>query len=203
MKNTVSRATIERIPIYIEYLKSLNDDYVSATTVAKGLSFGEVQVRKDLGMVSGAGRPRIGYETKKLISDLEHFIGKDNPQNAVIVGAGKLGMALLGYNGFEQFGVKIAAAFDCKVNNEEVFGTPIYPVARLCEYCKEKSVRIGIITVPAESAQEICDIMVETGITAIWNFAPTILKAPEDISIINEKLALSLNVLRQTITPVI
>ncbi len=201
MKNTVSRATIERIPIYIDYLKSLNEVYVSATTIAKGLSFGEVQVRKDLGIVSGAGRPRIGYETNKLICDLEHFIGKDNPQDAIIVGAGKLGMALLGYNGFEQFGVKITAAFDSDIKNKYNVAVPVYPIEKLCEYCTEKNVKIGIITVPMESAQSVCDMMISSGITGIWNFAPITLQASDEITVVNEKLALSLNVLRQKIIP--
>lgn len=197
MKNAVSRAMVERIPIYLDYLKKSNKSSVSATVIAKDLSYGEVQVRKDLNYISGAGRPRIGYQTNELIKDIEHFIGKDIPNKAVIVGAGKLGLALLEYDGFREFGVEITAAFDSEPKKSSK--ATVYHAGELSDYCKENQVKIGIITVPAESAQEVCDEMVASGITAIWNFAPITLEVPQDITVINEKLAISLSMLRQTL----
>jgi len=114
-KNSIPKATLGRIPRYLNYLKELSCDkvpYVSATTVAKELELGEVLVRKDLSMVSGAGRPRIGYDTKTLIGQLEDCLGYNKLTLAVLVGAGRLGRALLQYDGFRHYGVKIAAAFD-------------------------------------------------------------------------------------------
>lgn len=203
MRNAVSRAMVERIPIYLDYLKKIKSPSVSATVIAKDLSYGEVQVRKDLSFISGAGRPRIGYQTDELIRDIEHFIGKDVPNEAIIVGAGKLGLALLDYNGFEEFGVKITAAFDSKPQINNSSNVKIYTVSQLNDYCKERKVKIGIITVPAENAQEVCDQMVASGVKAIWNFAPITLNVPYGVTVINEKLAISLSMLRQTISPVV
>lgn len=199
MKNAVSRATVERIPVYLDYLRKSDSDSVSATVIARDLRYGEVQVRKDLNAISGAGRPRLGYSTDRLIRDLEQFMGKDIPDCAVIAGAGKLGSALLGYNGFEQFGVKITAAFDSQPKPHDCCGVRIFPVESLGEYCTKHSIKIGIITVPAENAQSVCDLMVKSGITAIWNFAPVTLETPSGITVINEKLAISLRMLRQTV----
>ena len=174
---TIPKATLGRLPGYLQYLRGLAETKrknISATAIAKGLALGDVQVRKDLAAVSGAGKPKIGYETDQLILDIERHLGHDNLTNAVLVGAGKLGRALLDYDGFESFGVKIVAGFDC---NHQIMQTGvqkrnILPIGSLTEYCKDNGVRLGIITVGQGSAQEVCDRMVASGITAIWNFAP-------------------------------
>ena len=194
---TIPKATLGRLPGYLQYLRGLAETKrknISATAIAKGLALGDVQVRKDLAAVSGAGKPKIGYETDQLILDIERHLGHDNLTNAVLVGAGKLGRALLDYDGFESFGVKIVAGFDC---NDQIMQTGvqkrnILPIGSLTEYCKDNSVRLGIITVGQGSAQEVCDRMVASGITAIWNFAPCALRVPEGILLKQENLALSL-----------
>lgn len=194
---TIPKATLGRLPGYLQYLRGLAETKrknISATAIAKGLALGDVQVRKDLAAVSGAGKPKIGYETDQLILDIERHLGHDNLTNAVLVGAGKLGRALLDYDGFESFGVKIVAGFDC---NDQIMQTGvqkrnILPIGSLTEYCKDNGVRLGIITVGQGSAQEVCDRMVASGITAIWNFAPCALRVPEGILLKQENLALSL-----------
>ncbi len=193
----VMRATLGRLPVYLEYLKSLDlsvNENISATIIAKALGLGEVQVRKDLSTVSGAGRPKLGYKTKALIKRLEDVLGRKKVTKAVIVGAGKLGKALYAYGGFGNYGLEVAAAFD---SNSEITGTndsgkDILPLNKLEEYCIENGVKIGIITVPAHAAQDICNRMTNCGITAIWNFAPCQLCVPEGITLQNENLALSL-----------
>ena len=120
---SVSKATLGRLPGYLQYLRSLPESHggtISATAIAKGLALGEVQVRKDLATVSGAGKPKIGYETSKLIRDIEDHLGYENLTNAVLVGAGKLGRALLDYDGFEDFGVRSGA---CRYGDGLVVGT--------------------------------------------------------------------------------
>ena len=116
-RSEVPRATLGRIPSYLKYLKSLPQDVrtISATSLAKGLGLGEVQVRKDLSAVSGAGRPKIGYYTAELIASLEVFLGCGDQSGAIIIGAGKLGRALLDYQGFSEYGLEILAAFDTAV----------------------------------------------------------------------------------------
>ena len=98
----VPKATLGRLPAYLGYLKQLESETVSATSISRALGFGEVQVRKDLGAVSGEGRPRVGYVTSELISSIEHCLGSGNIRKAVLVGAGKLGRALLDYSGFSE-----------------------------------------------------------------------------------------------------
>ena len=173
---SIPKATLGRIPTYVQYLRELPDESdlnISATKIARGLSLGEVQVRKDLAMISGSGKPRIGYERSALIRDLERHLGSQSLTNAVLVGVGKLGRALLDFGSFEEFGVRIVAGFDC---NESIFkiskDKSILPIKDIESFCADNDVRIGIITVGQGSAQEVFDKLVACGIKAIWNFAP-------------------------------
>ena len=192
----IPKATLGRLPLYIQFLRALPDESgttISATKIARGVSLGEVQVRKDLAMISGRGKPKIGYDRAKLISDLERHLGYEGSTNAVLIGAGKLGRALLEYDGFEEFGIRILAGFDC---NEKAIQTgknkSVLPIKDIESFCAEYSVKIGIITVGQGSAQEVCDKLVSCGIKAIWNFAPCTLNIPSDIVLKQENLALSL-----------
>lgn len=195
--NQITRATLGRLPLYLNYLKQIESSgttSISATTIAKALSLGEVQVRKDLASVSGAGKPKVGYESSDLIKRLEDTLGSNSITSAVLVGAGKLGRALLDYTGFEEFGIKIIAAFD---SNDEVIrfsktSKDILPISTLSEYCIANNVKLGIITVGQGSAQQVCNMMEESGIKAIWNFAPCNLEVSDGILVKNENLALSL-----------
>lgn len=200
-KSSIPKATLGRIPRYLNYLKGLTISNISATTIAKELNLGEVQVRKDLAVVSGAGRPRIGYDTETLISQLEDCLGYNQLTLAVLVGAGRLGRALLQYDGFVHYGVKIKAAFD---SNDCVLGldskTEILPMNKFSDFCKENNIALGIITVGEGSAQEVCNQMIASGIKAIWNFAPCKLQVPDGIILQNENLALSLAHLRNRLS---
>ena len=195
--NQITRATLGRLPLYLNYLKQIESSgttSISATTIAKALSLGEVQVRKELASVSGAGKPKVGYESSDLIKRLEDTLGSNSITSAVLVGAGKLGRALLDYNGFEEFGIKIIAAFD---SNDEVIrfsktSKDILPISTLSEYCIANNVKLGIITVGQGSAQQVCNMMEQSGIKAIWNFAPCNLEVSDGILVKNENLALSL-----------
>ncbi len=201
---SIPKATLGRLPQYLQYLRSLSDSHstISATAIAKGLSLGDVQVRKDLAAVSGTGKPKIGYELDKLIGDIESHLGYERLTHAVLVGAGKLGRALLDYDGFEDFGVKIVAGFDC---NEQIIqrgnsSKSILPIKELDTYCAENRVKLGIITVGQGSAQDVCDKLVAIGIEAIWNFAPCALEVPSGVLLKQENLALSLAYLNNQIS---
>ena len=114
-QKTISKSVLKRLPGYLAYLKSMPENspnHISATALAAALGMGEVQVRKDLAMVSDGGRPKIGYLREALIDDIEQFLGYDNTTDAVLIGAGKLGQALMAYRGFEEYGLNIRAAFD-------------------------------------------------------------------------------------------
>ncbi len=200
MNKQISKRTLYRLPIYLSLLQEKEREgveYISATTIANLLDLNHVQVRKDLSCASSAGRPKVGYETKVLINDLQNFLDYNNTKNAVIVGAGDLGKALLGYNGFTSYGLNVIAAFD---TNEEICGTdikgkPIYNIDKIEEMVSKYDIAIGIITTPAQFAQATCDRLVKCGVKAIWNFAPTSLTVPKDIIVQNENMATSLAIL--------
>lgn len=201
-KTEISRATIGRIPIYLECLKNLPScvETISATNVAKALGLGEVQVRKDLAALCGFGKPKIGYMVSDLKASLESFLGCKNG-GTVIIGAGRLGKALLDYEGFSNFGISILAAFDTKALGEErsARGKPLLPMEELPGFCKENDVKIGIIAVPADAAQDVCNRLCEIGIRAIWCFAPCLLYKPADVTIQYENMATSLAYLKMQI----
>ena len=195
----VSKKMLKRLPLYLDYLRSLPEEVqnVSATTIARGLELGDVQVRKDLALISEAGRQKVGRSRKVLTQDIETHLDLATKTGAVIVGAGKLGRALLEYGGFGEYGMTILAGFDMNADQRHPGpGKPVYPMDRLRSFCQTYAVNIGIITVPAECAQDICDRLVACGIKAIWNFAPVQLTVPEDVLVQNENLALSMTALR-------
>ena len=198
-RKEISKSVLKRLPGYLSYLKSLPEGtatYISATALANALGMGEVQVRKDLALVSDGGRPKVGYLRESLIEDISQFLGYDNTTDAILIGAGKLGQALLGYIGFEAYGLNILAAFDAAPAAERTEeGKPIYHIDQLESFCCSHNVLMGIITVPAEHAQQVCDQLIAAGIKAIWNFAPTHLDVPQNILVQNENMATSLAVL--------
>ena len=199
MEKKVSKAVLKRLPGYLAYLKSTQDQdspYISATALAAALGMGEVQVRKDLASVSDGGRPKIGYLRESLIYDIEQFLGYDNTTDAVLIGAGKLGQALLDYKGFQEYGLNVLAAFDINPERESAeSGKPILPIDKLEQFCRAHKVLMGIITVPDHHALEVCDKLIGCGIKAIWNFAPVHLEVPPHILVQSENMATSLAVL--------
>ncbi|HCK86512.1 MAG: redox-sensing transcriptional repressor Rex [Acutalibacteraceae bacterium] len=198
MTQNISKHTLQRLPMYLSYIKGLPEDApknISATTIAEALQLNDVQVRKDLASVSSSGKPKVGYNVKDLIAELEAFLGYNDIDNAVIVGAGSLGKALLNYSGFKAYGLNIIAAFDLCEEPTEFQGKTVFPIAQLESFCRKVNIHIGIITVPASSAQEICDLLVNSGIRAIWNFAPVHLVVPDGILVQNENMASSLALL--------
>ena len=192
----ISKNSLKRLPFYIDYLKkrkALGDVFISSTAIAKGLGLNDVQVRKDLALVSSIeGKPGIGFNIDKLIIDLENFLGMNSVNDAILVGAGKLGQALLHYVGFTH-NLNIVRAFDNDKN--KCNKTKIYNIDEMSDFIKQNNIKIGIITVPKEYAQEVCDLLIESGIKAIWNFAPVNLKLPENIAIKNEDLSSSFLIL--------
>ena len=192
----ISMAGLNRLPKYLRILKEKqlnNIQNISSTLIAEELKLNPIQVRKDLALVSKTdGKPGVGFETNQLIADIEKFLGVNNSRNAIILGAGRLGQALLNYNGFGN-DVNILMAFDnekSKCDNKKIFH-----INTLEKKILEKDIHIAIITMPANNAQEMCDRLVNSGIKAIWNFAPTNLKVPENIVIKNEDLSTSLLIL--------
>jgi redox-sensing transcriptional repressor len=205
MKGTkISQTALARLPKYLCHLRSLTKDTpvnISATAIAAALDMGEVQVRKDLAMISDGGKPKTGYIVSDLIGELETFLGYNDVDDAVIVGAGKLGTALLNYTGFHEYGLNVVAAFDIDDDalEKESPQNKLFHISKFNDLCKRMKTRIGIITVPAQSAQDVCDMMVEAGILAILNFAPTHLKVPEYVLLENVNIAATLALLSKNL----
>lgn len=190
----ISVSTLQRLPAYLRILKSLNEqEYVSSTMIADKLNLNSIQVRKDLACVSSSeGKARLGFERIKLIEDIEAFLEIDNTTDVIVVGAGRIGQALMHYNNFENK-VNILMGFDSdlrKCDNKKIF-----PISKLGNLVKRMNIHVAILTVPASSAQEVCDILVNSGIKAIWNFTTVHLETPESVIVKNEDLSASLMLL--------
>lgn len=191
-------STLSRLPLYHCYLKDRQREgqhYVSATVIAQSLSLNSVLVRKDLASISRLpGKPRMGFSIAPLLADLEEYLGYNNLDEALIVGVGSLGRALLAYEAFEQYGLSIVVGFDSDegLSGIRVGGKPVLPMSKLADMVRRLGIRIGIITVPKDQAQRVCDALVEAGIRAIWNFAPVHLDVPSGVLLKNENLAASL-----------
>ena len=131
------------------------------------------------------------------MQDIEAYLNFAEDTGTIVVGAGKLGRALLDYTGFEKAGFNVMAGFDIEPSVDiSEGGKPIYPISRLEHFCRHYDVHIGVIAVPAESAQDVCDSLVSCGIRAIWNFAPVHLQVPDSVIVQSENLAVSLTSLR-------
>jgi redox-sensing transcriptional repressor len=202
---TVPEPTLRRLPLYHRFLKDLQaarQEFVSCTDIGLELDLDPTQVRKDLESIGVAGRPRIGYVLAGVVDKLEDFLGWKNTNDAFLAGAGSMGSALLGYNKFEQCGLKIVAAFDLDPSKigAQIHGKHVLPLGKLTDLARRMHILIGIVTVPAAEAQGVADMMVAGGIRAIWNFAPVRLRVPEHIIVHNEDLYCSLASLSQKLS---
>jgi redox-sensing transcriptional repressor len=206
--NSIPNATLKRLPNYRNYLKMAQREgvkYISSTIIAEDLKQNPVQVRKDLALTGCVGIPRRGFKVDELIRNINKVLRYDNVNDAILVGAGKLGRAMISYSGFSEYGLNIIAAFD--VNKSlyytEINGRKILPLSEMKDIIENLNIHIGIITVPAKNAQEVCDLMIQCGIRAIWNFAPTHLNVPDSIIVQNENMAASLAILSKKLEEIL
>ncbi len=200
LKIKIPEPTIRRLANYrsvlINYLQ-LGIKNISSATIADELDLDSIQVRKDIQHTGIVGLPKVGYEINKLINAIDSCLNWNRTEYAILVGAGSLGSALLGYEGFRNNGVIFVAAFD---TNKFRIGTNIHAIkvfesGNMMSYVKMMKIRLGVLTVPAIAAQECARQMVEAGIKAIWNFTPVKLKVPHDVIVENAQVASSLAVL--------
>lgn len=197
----IPEPTLRRLPIYYQYIKKFSQenksDFISCTRIARDLHLIAIQVRKDLEYTAAQGKPKIGYCVSDLLRAIECFLGWNNTTEAILVGSGHLGAALLGYNGFKDYGLNIIAAFDSDTRKigKEIHGRKIFSIKKMPSIIKRTNIKIGILTAPGGVAQELADLMIDAGIRAIWNFAPTKISASSEVIIQHENLASSLVVL--------
>ena len=198
--NSVPIPVLRRMPAYLSFVKTLQKQgeiYVSSTRIAEYMGIDSTQVAKDLSHTGISGKTRVGYEVDSFVEVLEKFLGFSSVDSAFLVGAGSLGCALLQDKGLSAFGLRIEAAFDTdKVKiGTKVNDIDIHHIDQLRAMAAERKVVIGIITVPAENAQNVADLMVAWGIKAIWNFTPARIKVPTHIVVQNTTIYMNLAIL--------
>lgn len=193
----IPEGSLRRLPIYLRFLQQMAIDgvaQVSCADISRGLDLDPTQVRKDIEMTGIVGKPRVGYPLVDLVIWLENFLGWNRPKGAVLVGAGSLGSALLGYEKFRSHGMEIVAAFDIDPEKigQRIHGREIQPLGFLPDFVRNTRTFLGVIATPAAAAQSVADLMVSGGIQAIWNFAPAHIQVPDFIILQNEDLYHSL-----------
>ena len=208
-ETAVSLAVYNRMPMYLKILRELKAQglqYVSSVAIADLVHINASVVKNDLSYaIKSVGKPKLGYETASLIEDIEEFLGYNNSKDAILVGTGKLGQALMGYEGFTAYGLNIIAGFDIDDKNigREINGKKILPTGKLESAIKKLNIKIAILTIPQAHAQEMTDMLVKAGIRAIWNFTPAHIKVPENVAIRNENMAASLAILSQQLKEIL
>lgn len=196
---SVSVPTVRRLPLYMAILKEIEpaSEHVSSTLIADRLGLEQIQVRKDLAGIGVAGQPAVGFNVRELIGAIEQLLGWDNMRDAILVGTGNLGQALLGYDGFSRYGLNIVAAFDSnpEIIGMKIHGKPVFDIEVLSSLTERMHIQIGVLAVPGKVAQQVADTLIEAGIHAIWNFTPVKVNVNNNIIVEQVDLAASLAVL--------
>ena len=200
----IPEATVSRLSVYSRYLTEVEKQEIASISsgeIAEGVGGTPAQVRKDLAYFGEFGTRGVGYNVKQLNQEIMNILGLTKRWNMILIGAGNLGSALSQYRGFRERGFQIMGVFDNDLNKVglKLNGLPIYAVSQMAEFIEKNDVAIGIIAVPAEYAQDIADILVETDIRGILNFAPVVLTIPEEVEIRNVDLTVNLEVLTYNI----
>ncbi len=192
-RNKISMAVIKRLPKYHRYLRELlakDIQRISSKELSDIIGFTASQIRQDFNNFGGFGQQGYGYNVEDLYSEIGKILGLDGSYKSILIGAGHLGQALAKYEGFHDYGFHLTGIFDI---SDEVIGTKIQnvevmPMEKMTEFASSENIDIAYICVNADSAQEITDMLVESGVRAIWNFAPVDLKVPEHITVENVHL---------------
>ena len=200
MKREIPVAVIRRMPKYHRELLILDqagEDFVSTPKLAAATGVHDSQIRKDIALTGLRGVPKRGHKIKDLISAIETFLNWNDVSSAFLIGVGNIGKALLNYTNYEQYGLKIIAAFDTNpdVIGQKINGIQVFDVSKLENLVQRLKVPVGVITVPASAAQETAEALVRSGIKGIWNFAPVTLDIPDYIILENVNLYHGLGVL--------
>ena len=193
----ISQAVIRRLPRYYRYLGELlvnNVERISSNELSMKMNVTASQIRQDLNNFGGFGQQGYGYNVKYLHTEIGKILGLDVKHNFIIIGAGNLGQALANYASFERSGFVLKGIFDVNPRLEGVTirGVPIQMMDHLKTYVMENDIDIAVLTIPKAKAIEVAEILAETPIKGIWNFAHTDLHLPKSIIVENVHLSESL-----------
>ncbi len=193
----ISQAVIQRLPRYYRYLGDLLENEVeriSSSDLSKKMNVTASQIRQDLNNFGGFGQQGYGYNVKYLHTEIGKILGLDEKHHFVIIGAGNLGQALANYSSFESGGFILTGIFDVNpdLKGVTIRGIPIRMMDELKDFIKNNHIEIAVLTLPKAHAGEVADMLADTGIKGIWNFAHTDLKLPDSITVENVHLSDSL-----------
>lgn len=196
----ISESTVRRLSLYLQYLEQTRDQgrpTVSSEELARRSGATSAQVRKDLSFFGSFGKRGMGYEVSALVTRLREILGLERGYRVVLVGAGKIGGALVHYEGFRRRGFEVSAIYDRdpKKIGSRSNGLVVRDVKQLEADLKKEPTDIGIVVTPAEAAQEVADRLVRAGVKALLNFAPVQLKVPRDVEVKTVNMAQELEAL--------
>ncbi len=191
--NLLPEPTLRRLPWYLAYVAMLKHEgveKVSSRRLAEDLAVDASQIAKDLSFLRIKGKTRIGYDLAELEETLKQFLGFASTHNAVMVGAGSLGAALMCDSGLNHYGLNIVAGIDTNPQLADtcIKGIPVFPPSELSQLVKRLDIQIGIIAVPVEQAQDVADSLVGAGIKALWNFTPRRIRVKPGIVVSNTSI---------------
>jgi redox-sensing transcriptional repressor len=186
--DSIPNPAVRRLSLYLRQLESFKRKErrtISSKQLGESLNLTDAQVRKDLAYFGQFGHPGIGYRVEDLIGQVKHILGTDKTWNVLLIGAGNLGRALMAYHGFDAKGFRLVAVFD---NDKSKAGKKtgdftVQPLSELVETVQRLSIRLAMLAVPAEVAQDVADQLVEAGIRGLLNFAPVSIQVPEDVAL--------------------
>ncbi|MCM8709871.1 redox-sensing transcriptional repressor Rex [Clostridium sp. SYSU_GA19001] len=196
-KSNISMAVIKRLPKYHRYLSELlkNDvDRISSKELSEKIGFTASQIRQDLNCFGDFGQQGYGYNVKDLYNEISAILGLSKEYKHIIIGAGNIGQAIANYTRFDKLGFELEGIFDAnpKLIGLKIRDIEIQDIDNLTSFLKTHKIDIGVICVPKNNAQKVCNLLVENGIKGIWNFAPTDLIVPDDVVVENVHLSESL-----------
>jgi redox-sensing transcriptional repressor len=194
---TIPKTVSQRLSLYLRVLQELareEIETVSSQALALRLEIQAAQVRKDLAYFGHFGSPGVGYRVEHLISQVKRILGTDRGWDVALVGAGRLGSALVRYGGFAEQGFRITAVFDADIERHgtQVDSLTVEPMSALPGALRDRGISLAIVAVPAAFAQSVADELVAAGIKGILNFAPLRLSLPESVSLVAVDLAVQL-----------
>jgi redox-sensing transcriptional repressor len=202
---SIPNPAVRRLSLYLRQLESFERSgrrTISSKQLGESLHLTDAQVRKDLAYFGQFGHPGIGYKVEDLIREVRKILGTDKTWGVILVGAGNIGRAMAGYRGFDRKGFRVVAVFDNDVNKigRKLGGFTIQPLAELAETIQKNSVRLAILAVPADHAQDVVDQLVEAGVRGLLNFAPVSLTVPHNVALNTVDMAVQLEQLAFQVT---
>jgi redox-sensing transcriptional repressor len=196
-RQRIPRPTVKRLSLYLRELEALagrDRHTISSKEIGGHLGLTDAQVRKDFAYFGQFGHPGVGYRVGDLIAQLRRILGTDKQWNACVVGAGNIGRALMAYPRFIRKGFDIVAVFDAdpKVHGKVICDHRVRPMKDLPLLIREREIKLGIIAVPAEAAQDVADALIKAGVMGILNFAPVRLNVRDEVAVNSVDFSLAL-----------